>query len=34
MLCLPPQMREVLNQGLRLPVELPELETLRFEIRK
>lgn len=29
-----PQMREVLNAGLRLPVELPELEELRGEIKR
>jgi len=27
-------MREVLNAGLRLPVELPELEDLRAEIKR
>lgn len=28
------QMREVLNAGLRLPVELPELDELRGEIKR
>lgn len=31
---LPRQMREVLNAGLRLPVELPDIDILRAEIRK
>lgn len=30
----PAQMREVFNTGLRLPVDLPEVEVLREEVRK
>ena len=31
---LPLQLREVLNAGLRLPVDIPEIEELRLEVKR